>query len=256
MCSGRVTRECGVQIPLIDLLCDYRADPDGAVQSAAWARRVRRAGRASSAAERGSIWRPPPRPVASTRCGRSSNQPMGRSRHCALALAAQHGHARDRPVSSSTPVRIPAGTTRSACHSHSTPLHQAALAGHADVVRLLVERGARVDTKDILHDGTPLEWAEYAGHLSRTILAGSWRLGVEGSATLESPAYERLPVNRQRCCTNVYPERRRVSSSRVGSSVHADGSCASFLRRKLCFNRWASRTSRYRDIDGYRTSVN
>jgi uncharacterized protein (TIGR02246 family) len=30
-------------------------------------------------------------------------------------------------------------------HSHSTPLHQAALAGHDAVVRLLVERGARLD---------------------------------------------------------------------------------------------------------------
>lgn len=32
-------------------------------------------------------------------------------------------------------------------HSHSTPLHQAALAGHLDVVRLLVERGAKDDIK-------------------------------------------------------------------------------------------------------------
>jgi hypothetical protein len=28
VCSGRVPRECGVQIPLIDLLCDYGADPN------------------------------------------------------------------------------------------------------------------------------------------------------------------------------------------------------------------------------------
>ena len=48
-------------------------------------------------------------------------------------------------------------------HSHSTPLHQAALAGHADVVRLLVERGARLDIPDIHHQGTPLQWAEYPG---------------------------------------------------------------------------------------------
>jgi ankyrin repeat protein len=41
--------------------------------------------------------------------------------------------------------------------------HQAALAGHADVVRLLVERGARLDIADIHHQGTPLKWAEYAG---------------------------------------------------------------------------------------------
>ena len=49
------------------------------------------------------------------------------------------------------------------CHAHSTPLHQAALAGHLDVVRLLVERGARLDLRDIHHRGTPLDWAKHAG---------------------------------------------------------------------------------------------
>lgn len=50
-------------------------------------------------------------------------------------------------------------------HSHSTPLHQAALQGHAEVVRLLVERGARLDVKDVLYHGTPADWARHAGHI-------------------------------------------------------------------------------------------
>src|ERR1700720_4085813 len=33
--TGSVSRECRVQLPLIDLLCDYGADPNGAVQVAA-----------------------------------------------------------------------------------------------------------------------------------------------------------------------------------------------------------------------------
>jgi hypothetical protein len=41
-------------------------------------------------------------------------------------------------------------------HAHSTPLHQAALAGHAGVVRLLVERGARLDIKDYQKPGDNL----------------------------------------------------------------------------------------------------
>jgi hypothetical protein len=49
-------------------------------------------------------------------------------------------------------------------HSHSTPMHQAALAGHGDTIRLLVEHGARLDIKDILWDETPADWADYAGH--------------------------------------------------------------------------------------------
>ena len=84
------------------------------------------------------------------------------SRHRALALAAQHGHAAivglllDR---GEDPNRYnPDGN-----HAHSTPLHQAVAAGHDAVVRLLVERGARLDIKDTVYQGTPLGWAMYAG---------------------------------------------------------------------------------------------
>ena len=58
------------------------------------------------------------------------------------------------------------------CHAHSTPLHQAALAGHLDVVRVLVERGARLDIRDIFHHGTPLGWAL---HTSRADVAAYLR---------------------------------------------------------------------------------
>src|SRR5688500_2361031 len=32
--SGRVARECGAQLPLIALLCEYGADPNGAISAA------------------------------------------------------------------------------------------------------------------------------------------------------------------------------------------------------------------------------
>jgi ankyrin repeat protein len=84
------------------------------------------------------------------------------SRHRALALAAQHGHAeivRMLLDAGEDPSRYnPAGN-----HSHSTPLHQATLGGHESVVRLLVERGARLDIPDTTYQGTPLDWATYAG---------------------------------------------------------------------------------------------
>src|SRR5258706_13116159 len=44
-------------------------------------------------------------------------------------------------------------------HSHSTPLHQAVCAGHVEVVKLLVKRGARLDIRDTIYHGTPLGWA-------------------------------------------------------------------------------------------------
>lgn len=84
------------------------------------------------------------------------------SRHRALALAAQHGHLEVVGLlldAGEDPNRYnPNGN-----HSHSTPLHQAVLAGHKAVVRLLVERGARLDIKDTIYQGTPLGWAMYAG---------------------------------------------------------------------------------------------
>ena len=63
-------------------------------------------------------------------------------RHRALALAAQLGHVEIVRLlldAGEDPDRYnPADS-----HAHTTPLHQAALAGHDAVVRLLVERGAR-----------------------------------------------------------------------------------------------------------------
>lgn len=84
------------------------------------------------------------------------------SRHRALALSAQLGHT--------DVVRLlldagedPSRYNPDGLHSHSTPLHQAALAGHRAVVELMVERGARLDLKDSIYQSTPLGWAEHSG---------------------------------------------------------------------------------------------
>jgi ankyrin repeat protein len=81
-------------------------------------------------------------------------------RHRALALAAQLGHA-DIVARLLDAGEDPNRYNPQGNHGHATPLHQAALAGHDAVVRLLVERGARLDIKDTIFKGTPLAWALY-----------------------------------------------------------------------------------------------
>lgn len=82
-------------------------------------------------------------------------------RHRALALASQMGHTQIVSLlldAGENPNRYnPEGN-----HSHSTPLHQAAIEGHLEVVMLLVQRGAKIDMKDKMWGDTPLGWAIYA----------------------------------------------------------------------------------------------
>lgn len=161
VCSGRVTREYGVQIPLIGLLCEYGADPNGAMASAL--------GHGEFEAVDALIARGAQSDVATAAATgrlddarRSLPNADAGLRHRAFAWAAQFGHAdivRLLLDAGEDPNRY----NPNGAHSHSTPLHQAALAGHTDVVRLLVERSARLNMRDIHYQGIPLEWAEYAG---------------------------------------------------------------------------------------------
>jgi len=160
--SGRVPRECGVQGPLIDLLCAYGADPNAGMGPAlphgefmAVDALIRNGARVDLVVA-ASLGR-----VDDARRSLMSASPEDRLR--ALALAAQFGSTEIVLLlldSGENPNRYnPMGN-----HSHSTPLHQAAVAGHFATVRLFVERGARVDLKDAWFDGTPRGWAEHAGH--------------------------------------------------------------------------------------------
>jgi hypothetical protein len=161
--TGRVPRECGVQERLIDLLCAAGADPQMAVRSAAGHGEFA----AVEALLRNGAKLDLPVAAALGRTGefqrllpRSSSQ----DRHLGLALASQFGHVEIVRLlldAGEDPNRYnPVGG-----HSHSMPLHQAAFGGHKELVRLLVERGGRLDMKDILWQGTPAGWAEYGGKI-------------------------------------------------------------------------------------------
>lgn len=160
VCSGRVPRECVVQDPLIDLLCRSGADADFAMASALphgefeAVDALLRNGAGIDLVVAAGLGR-------TEDCRRLLAAATAEERHRALALASQFGHAEIVELlldAGEDPNRYnPMGT-----HSHSTPLHQAAFAGRDRVVRLLVERGARLDMKDTVWQGTPADWARHA----------------------------------------------------------------------------------------------
>lgn len=184
--SSTPPAEAGVQVPLVELLLDFGAAIDGhgdspwrsplgtalvfGFREAAEAL-VRRGARVDNVAHAAGLGR-----LADAERLLAASDAT--SRHRALAIAAQLGHAdvvRLLLDAGEDPDRYnPEGT-----HSHATPLHHAALAGHDDVVRLLLERGARLDLEDTIWHGTPLDWARHAGrdatadYLSRAAGEGS-----------------------------------------------------------------------------------
>jgi ankyrin repeat protein len=83
-------------------------------------------------------------------------------RHGAIAIATQLGHADVLRLLLDAGVD-PNRYNPDGMHSHATPLHQAALAGHLDVVRMLVAHGARLDIEDKVYSGKPLDWALHGG---------------------------------------------------------------------------------------------
>ena len=78
----------------------------------------------------------------------------------ALTLACMHGQLRVAQLLLDAGVD-PSQYNPVGMHAHSTPLHQAVWSNREPIVRLLVERGARLDMRDRVYDGTPLDWAVY-----------------------------------------------------------------------------------------------
>ncbi|MBX2856198.1 MAG: ankyrin repeat domain-containing protein [Rhodobacteraceae bacterium] len=159
--SGRIARECGAQVPLIDMLCDHGGAADAAMYPAlshgefeAVDALIRRGGVVDLVVAAGIN-----RIAEVSQILPAAN---GEMKQRALAIAAIHGHAEvvERLLSTGAdPNRFnPAGF-----HTHSTPLHQAALAGHFGVVQTLVAAGASLDVKDALYGATPRGWAMHAG---------------------------------------------------------------------------------------------
>jgi len=158
--TGSVPEACGKQNALIDLLCDWGADASSAIDAAvlhgglnavqALLCRGAKAGIAVAALGRAEDFR------------RMLGTASAEQRHLALAVAAQYCRVEIVRIlldAGEDPNRYnPVGG-----HSHSTPLHQAAGFGTMELAKLLVDRGARAEIKDVLWKGTPADWAHHVG---------------------------------------------------------------------------------------------
>ena len=166
--SSTPPKEAGVQVPLVNVLVDYGAtiSPSG---NGAWTSpletalvfRMRDAAHALVA--RGA---PVDTLAAAAGLGRVDDvlrllpSALASDRHRALALATQSGQLEMVKIlldAGEDPNRFnPQG-----CHSHATPLHQAIAGGDLEMTKLLVARGAKLDTEDTTFRGTPMAWAVY-----------------------------------------------------------------------------------------------
>lgn len=157
--TGRVPREAGMQLQLMDVLIDAGATP-GAGHGALSERNLDAA--AHLVTRGGELT------LATAICldrdadvERLATEATLRDKQIALVAAALHGRAKAVARLLELGVDIDAYST--GIHPHATALHHAVDSGSLDAVKVLVEAGARLDTKDKIYNGTPLNWAEHEG---------------------------------------------------------------------------------------------
>lgn len=160
--TGSVPLETGSVLPLIDLLCASGVDPNTAIRAAALHGSLLAVRALIGHGARVDL------PVAAALGRVDEGRKLlatadAADRHLALAVASQIGQieiVRMLLEAGEDPNRY--NPLRG--HSHTTPLHQAALIGHRELVDLLLAHGASPKTKDLMWNGTPADWARHEKH--------------------------------------------------------------------------------------------
>ena len=158
--TGRIPKESGVQIELIDLLIDAGARPgsgNGALAHGnpeAAQRLIERGGELTLTTAIGLDRK---EDVA-----RLLKKATGEEKQVALIAAAYLGkpamiqYMIDSGVDVNTYIDHSSGF-----HSHATALHQAVYSGSLDSVKILIEAGADLNLEDRIYHGSPLDWSQY-----------------------------------------------------------------------------------------------
>jgi len=158
--TGRIPRECGIQIQLIDVLIDAGATPGGGSGALAHGNieaathLIKRGGKLTLTTAVGLDWLDD---VMRLAFSAGDDEKLA-----ALTMAAFYGKTCMVEYLLSIgvdPNDYPENGT--GFHTHATPLHQAVCSRSLDTVKLLIEAGARPDLTDKAYGGTPLGWAKY-----------------------------------------------------------------------------------------------
>lgn len=158
--TGRIPKECGVQITMMDVLIDAGATPGGGLGALAHgnveaaAHLIKRGGKLNLAAAVGLDWMEDVKRMVEIA---DTNELL-----VALTTAAFYG--KPDMIAYLLSIGAPVNgysENKEGFHSHATPLHQAVSSGSLIAVKLLTEAGANLNLKDKIYHGTPLDWAKY-----------------------------------------------------------------------------------------------
>ena len=158
--TGRIPKECGVQIEMMDLLIDEGATPGSGNGALAHGN----AKAAQRLVERGG------KLTLTTAIGLDRKEDVERlirqatlqDKQIALIASAYFGNPGMVRYVIDSGVDVNAYIDRSSgFHSHATALHQAVYSGSLDCVKVLIEKGADLNLEDRIYQGTPLGWAQY-----------------------------------------------------------------------------------------------
>jgi hypothetical protein len=158
--TGRIPKESGVQIEMIDLLIDAGARPgngQGALAHGnpkAAQRLIERGGQLTLATAIGLDRKED--------VERLLGQATPKDKQVALIASAFFGKPAmikfviDSGVDVNTYIDPSSGF-----HSHATALHQAVYSGSLESVKVLIEAGADLNLEDRIYHGSPLDWSQY-----------------------------------------------------------------------------------------------
>jgi len=158
--TGRIPRESGLQIELMDLLIDAGAKPGNGIGALAHGNKeaakhlIKRGGELTLTTAIG-LDQVDDVPQLLKKATTTDKQ-------IALIASAFSGRADMIKLLIESGADVNVYIDRgSGFHSHATALHQAVYNGSLESVKLLINAGADLNAKDRIYDGTPLGWAKY-----------------------------------------------------------------------------------------------